>query len=606
MKVITTMTASQSARVLHPLRTKAHRVPFATFDIETTTDLKRVWIVGYYDGKHFQYWETEPLPPEHPASPITQFLRWYLARATKRRLYAHNGGNFDTVFILRSILDNFPEFQAEIIPSQSTILQLTVKRPNDSWKWVFLDSARTLPDKLNNLAKCFVGREKVEFGGDYDTLPHNPLRYDYLKTDCVLLFDTLKEAFNKLENKVGGRVSISAASTALATFRASFQDRPLPDCGPNSNALARAAYYGGRCEVLRQTFAGSYHEPLYCFDVNSMYPWAMSQPMPIDVTPDHGKDSWDNPAAVGFIDCAVEISNCHIPVLPHRTEAGKLIFPTGKWRGVFSTVELQLAKELGQLQSILVYNYVYYDTAPIFGEYVEKLYWLRNKENPEYNEATAKIAKLLLNSLYGKFGSSTERESIHIRPTMDSILERDLRPMPSPITNDCWLERTTFDADYLLPHIAAWITSISRTRLCRGLIDCGTSAYYCDTDSIYTTNPVADIGPSLGQWKNEYPRDPIVEAQFVAPKIYSYRHASGKVTNRAKGFSRFAEPLPGDITERLANGETIEVSRFAKVRSVIAGEFGLVKSGKRIYNLDPKRIFNADGTSVPRSVNDGD
>jgi hypothetical protein len=589
-------------KVLHPLTTPVKRHPFATADIETTTDLKRVYLVGYYAGKAFKYWESEPLPPEHPGSAMTQFLRWYLARATHRHLYAHNGGNFDWVFALRCILDNFPEFTAEIIPSQSTILKLTITKQGESFKWVFLDSARTLPDKLDNLGKCFTGKGKVDFGGDYDTLPSNPLRYDYLRCDCILLYKVLETAFHKLEHDIGGRVSISAASTALATYRSSYQERDLPDAGEHANKLSRAAYYGGRCEVFRTSFKGSFEQPLNCFDVNSMYPWAMSQQMPIKVESEGRIDShwcWEN--AVGFVDCTVEVNPCHIPVLPCRQD-GKLIFPIGKWRGVFSSTELRLAAQLGQLKHFTVHDSVYFTTAPIFIDYVKELYWLRNKENPAYNEATAKIAKLLLNSLYGKFGSSEERETIHIRPTMDNILSRNLLPMPSPITSDCYLEKTKTDADYMLPHIAAWVTSLSRARLCRGLIEAGESAFYCDTDSIYTTGQVADCGPNLGQFKNEYPRDPICEATFIAPKVYTYRHASGKVTNRAKGFSRFGTGLPGDITARLAKGEAVQMSRFSKARSVIGGEFGLVNSSKRIYNLEPKRIFLADGTSTPRSV----
>lgn len=592
---------TEITKSLKPLTTRNKRKPFSTFDIETTTDLKKVYLAGYYNGKEFRFWESIPLPPEDPASPITQFLRWYLKLATNRVVYAHNGGNFDAVFILKCLLSNFPEYSAEIIPSQSTILKLTITKTGEKFKWVFLDSARTLPDKLNNLAKCFLGKEKVDFGGNYDDLPQNPLRYDYLRSDCVLLWDTLKTAFDKLEHDIGGRVSISAASTALATFRNTYQDRELFDCGEHANTLARSAYYGGRCEVFRQAFKGSYHEPLNCFDVNSMYPWAMSKGMPINVIVYSVIPMWWKDDSCGFLDCTVDVKDCHIPVLPFR-QNGKLIFPTGKFRGVFSTVELRLAIELDQLETMEVHDSVFYQTAPIFATYVEELYWLRNKENPQYNEATAKIAKLLLNSLYGKFGSSEERETIHVRPTMDFIIERGLLPMPSPITSDCYIEKTKVNADYMLPAIAAWVTSLSRARLCRGLIEAGESAYYCDTDSIYTTGQVTDIGPLLGQFKNEYPRDPICEASFIAPKVYCYRHASGKITNRAKGFSRFGERLPDDITARLAKGEAFQVSRFAKARSVIGGEFGLVKSSKRIYNLEPKRIYDNEGNSKPRKV----
>lgn len=582
------------AGTLEPLRKKPKKRLFSVFDIETSTDLMNVYLVGYYDGKRYAYYESPLLPPEHPDSAMTKFLRWYLSRATRRNLYAHNGGNFDSVFLLKSLTVNFPEFNATIIPSNSTILKLSITHPPDEWEWTILDSARTLPDSLNNLGLCFTGRGKAEFGGDYDTLHLNPLRYDYLKQDCVLLYNTLVAAFAKLEHRIGGRVSISAASTALATYRAGYQDTPIPQLGEKSDRLARAGYYGGRCEVFRKSFEGDFEHRLNYYDVNSMYPDALRQPMPFEVS--------KNETDCGFLDVTVEVPDTHVPVLPFR-QKNKLLFPCGKFRGVYSTVELELARTQG-VRIVQRHESIYYRTTVLFSDFVEKLYWLRNKENPDYDEATAKIAKLLLNSLYGKFGSATEREQIHLRPTVSDIASRGMVPMPSPIVHDFYIEKTTLDADYMLPHISAWVTALSRVKWARGAIECGAGLYYGDTDSLMSDVPMSDnVGPLLGQWKVESPRDPIVSAYFLAPKVYVLRHASGKLTNKAKGFARFGKsPMPDDLVARLRSGEAIEVSRMAKVRSVIKGEFGLVKSFKRIHNLDEKRVFEKDGTSHPRRI----
>lgn len=578
---------------LEPLTKKPKKRLFSVYDIETTVDLQSVYLLGYYDGLRYTVYESEPLPPEHPNSPVTQFLRWYLSRSTRRNLYAHNGGNFDTVFLLKSLAVNFPQYHATIVPSNSTILKLTITHPPDDWEWAVLDSARTLPDSLEHLGQCFVGRGKAEFGGDYGTLHLNPLRYDYIEQDCRLLYQVLTEAFARLEHRIGGRVSISAASTALATYRASYQDTSIPQLGEKSDRLSRAGYYGGRCEVFRKSFEGNFDNRLHYYDVNSMYPDALRQPMPFEVTK-HESDC-------GFRDVTVSVPETHIPVLPLRCR-GKLVFPIGQFRGVYSTCELALAATQGA-RVLVEHEAVYYRTTTLFADYVAKLYWLRNKENPEYDEATAKIAKLMLNSLYGKFGSSTEREQIHLRPTVSDIASRGMVPMPSPVLHDFYVEKTTLDADYLLPHISAWVTALSRCKWARGAIECGAGLYYGDTDSIMSDAPLThDVGGELGQWKVESPRDPIVSAYFLAPKIYVLRHASGKLTNKAKGFARFGEKLPEDIVARLQAGEAIEVSRMAKVRSVIRGEFGLVKSIKRVHNLDEKRVFEPDGTSHPRRI----
>jgi hypothetical protein len=85
--------------------------------------------------------------------------------------------------------------------------------------------------------------------------------------------------------------------------------------------------------------------------------------------------------------------------------------------------------------------------------------------------------------------------------------------------------------------------------------------------------------------------------------VYILRHLSGRATNKAKGFSKFGkEKLPANAVALLAAGESLEVSRFAKARSVIRGDFGLMLATKRCHMDYEKRIFNKDGSSEPRRV----
>jgi len=590
---------------LEPIRKRGKIKPFEVWDIETSTDLKRVYLVGWYDGRRYRYWESIPLPPEHPDSAISQFLRWRWSVPTRRPQYAHNGGNFDAVFALSSIISQFPSLTVEIVPSQSSILCMKVTDKVSGNHWQFLDSARTLPDSLDNLGKCFCNQGKLEVE-DYETLHLNPKRFDYLKRDCVLLYDVLSKYFRLLYDKLGGQAGISAASTSLATYRSTYQSRPLPEISEHAAKLARAGYYGGRCEPFRREFGGQEFDRrrvdaqsdriLRCYDVNSMYPWAMRQPQPIEELDIEGPHL----ELAGFIDCTVTVSDCHVPILPCRTN-NRLLFPIGRWRGVFSTVELRLAKENGQLQRIDYHDSVYFRTADIFSEYVDSLYAFRDKSKPDWDLALDRVSKLGLNTLYGKFGSQETRETIHIRPTFDAMVDKQMQQMPSSLNVDCYIERTTKHTAYMLPQISAWITALGRCRLAEGLLGVGSDAYYCDTDSIYTTREMA-CGTHLGEWKDEYINDPIVYAYFLSPKVYVLRHQSGKTTNKAKGFSKFGEKLPPDAVAILASGKGLEVSRFAKVRSVIRGDFGLMLSSKRCHMDYEKRIFHNDGSSEPRRV----
>ena len=581
---------------LEPLRKQGKIKPFEVYDIETTTDLKKVYLVGWFDGDRYEYWESPPLPPEHTDSAMAQFLRWRFAKATRRPQYAHNGGNFDAVFALSSIINLWPNLSVEIIPSQSSILLMKVHNKDSNNTWEFRDSARTLPDSLENLGQCFLGQGKVK-GIDYEKLHLDPRRYEYLKNDCVLLYDVLSKYFTLLYDKLGGTAGISAASTALSTYRSSYQPRPLPEISEHATTLARAGYYGGRCEPFRREFtANQSAEVLHCYDVNSMYPWAMRQPQPIE---ELDIDGYHRELA-GFVDCTIEVSDCHTPILPCRTK-NRLLFPIGRWRGTFSTAELRLAETFNQARVLHVHDSVYFRTADIFSDYVDTMYKFRDKTSPDWELSLDRMAKIALNSLYGKFGSQEVRETINIRPTYNDMVDKQMQQMPSPLGVDCYIERTTKHSAYMLPQISAWITALGRCRLAEGLLKLDRDAFYCDTDSIYTTREM-DTGSNLGEWKDEYSKDPIDYAYFLSPKVYVLKHISGQVTNKAKGFAKFGEKLPPNAVALLASGEGLEVSRFAKARSVIRGDFGLMLSRKHCHMDYEKRIFHKDGSSEPRRV----
>ena len=58
---------------LYPTRASKNAARIAVYDLETTTDLQKVYLCGYYDGVKYRYWESKPLPPEHPDSAVALF-----------------------------------------------------------------------------------------------------------------------------------------------------------------------------------------------------------------------------------------------------------------------------------------------------------------------------------------------------------------------------------------------------------------------------------------------------------------------------------------------------------------------------------------------------
>jgi hypothetical protein len=368
-------------------------------------------------------------------------------------------------------------------------------------------------------------------------------------------------------------------------------------------------------KIPMRTFA---KHPLILYDVNSMYAWAMTQEIPDKVycqlgSNYRGKIPFNR---CGFVRCSVFVPDMPIPPLPYRQ--GKLLFPTGYLTGTWSTVELRIAVKLG-VKILQHHESVYFKTQKPFVHFVETMFKFRDKGREDYNEAMSTIAKLIVNSTYGKFGMGSIREAIHINPDLAEVLHKRMRPIETPVNVPVFVEALTVETDYMLPHIAAWITALARVRLLEGLLLLpAESVYYCDTDSIVTSARLPDsiVGTKLGQFKVEEwpkksgggPMDNIVKAEFVGPKVYSLTGTKkGQVKAKAKGFSQFGggSKLTPDSIAKLKEGGGLLCSRFSKCRTVIRGQFGLLKGEKHLLMKSEKRIFSKDGSSVPISIPNG-
>jgi hypothetical protein len=515
-------------------------------------------------------------------------------------LYAHNGGNFDHLFVLKWLLVNRKDARAEFVPIQSTILTMNVWIGRS--RFCFWDSYRLMSASLDSLAKTFLGHGKVE-GINYETLHTDPKRYDYLQCDCVALYDCLHKFESVVADRLKGALGVTVGATAIATLQESYLTRSIKPITRTAEEVVRKAYYGGRTEVFHRggTFTPEY--PLRCYDINSMYPWALTQRLPTDGCLEcagGNLDLWLNTIFPGFVECTVDTSDCDkqarmYPVLPYRVE-GKLLFPLGTFSGTWTLVELAFARKHGY-KITHVGRGLYMRPDVVFKTFIDALYKLRDKSLPGYDPTLSVVAKLLANTTYGKFGTSRERQVLHLRHSLEDILAKGMTPLASAHELPVYIEQVEIDRGYILPHLAAWVTALARLRLLTYIYNCGPHrVYYCDTDSIFTT-AVLESSTKLGDMKLEY--DDIIEARFIAPKVYELTHADGHKTTRAKGFSQFSKGFAGTF-DGLSKFQPQTCSAFSKLRTVLHGDFGLVERQKRMHedSVD-KREFLADGSSRP-------
>lgn len=377
--------------------------------------------------------------------------------------------------------------------------------------------------------------------------------------------------------------------------------------------FTRAAYYGGRVEVFRErhesSLEGNELGALNYGDVNSMYPWAMLGAIPTDLSFVRSGhiDLKTLAGYLGFVECTVRIpTSCYLPPLPHRVR-NKLVFPVGTFKGTWTTEELALVEKVnGEIVSID--RSIWFRGAEVFKHYVTHWYKFRDKKAPGYSLALDMCAKLFLNSLYGKFGMNSEREKLWFFPTDEEFDEHDLTPISEPAMG-AYKEITVSSPPYVIPHIAAWVTSKSRARLWSlmwGFLQAGYRIYYCDTDSIITDAPI-ESSTALGDLKLECQ---VKSARFVAPKMYYIERLDNTEFVKAKGFSGGfgAKGLTrAEFDALVSHTAKVKVNRMRKLREGIrSGErFPAMKrsqKGLRDGILDEKRIHLPDGNTRPIEI----
>lgn len=401
----------------------------------------------------------------------------------------------------------------------------------------------------------------------------------------------------------------------------------LEECRGCAHEFIREGYYGGRTEIFRTVFHPSPgHETASLYDINSHYPHCMLDAMPVGVmTYVDGRlteqDVMTNArVSIGIVDCDVYIPpDCYLPPLPHRHN-GKLVFPAGRFRGVWDAAELELLPLVGgRIEK--VYRSGWFEAAPIFSSFIKRLYQYRDKSRPDYNPGMAWIAKILMNSAYGKFAMRERRSRILVRPErIEGLHCLDL-------DSDLWTETVDMSPNYVVPQLSVHVTALARVRLWQALwlaLKKGGRIYYCDTDSIVCSGVEMPTGTELGALKLEL--GGIRRAEFVLPKLYLIdsdtadggKAAEQTIKVKAKGMGpgiRVGEtgddPYGGQLSEKeffeiVKSGKKLERFRLTKLKESLHGYAAkgltfprIVTSPKAIRSEYDKRFVLDDYDTAP-------
>jgi hypothetical protein len=323
---------------------------------------------------------------------------------------------------------------------------------------------------------------------------------------------------------------------AFAIYRSNFfidddNSIKIPKIHGNVYNFIKTGYSGGAVDVY---IPKSLKDVLvYRYDVNSLYPYIMANfEMPVgDPIFFEGDIFLSEKDPFGFFEVEVETSNyLNHPILlmksSNKAYNHRTIAPLGKWKGVYFSEEIKNAKKYGYKFKILR-GYIF-NKKIIFKNFVEKFYNIKNKTN--INDPLYTVSKLILNSLYGKFGMNPYKDK-HIIINDDKLydLVNDFNVLSSiDLKNGKQLvsynDKMEVDDKWInIPNvniaIAAAVTSYARIFMSQFKNSKDFILYYSDTDSIDIDRPLPDsfVGKELGKMKLEHIFKEIV---YIAPKVY--------------------------------------------------------------------------------------
>ena len=486
------------------------RAVVADFETTTSTDDCRVWAWGLGDIDTETY-ETDGVD-------IESFLHYM--SASEFTCYFHNlayDGSFIVDWLLRKECQHVTERKLKpwqfstLISGQGKWYSIRVRWPNGNVT-EFRDSLKKLPLSVKEIAKAF-GTEESKGVIDYNAYrePGHPLtdnEREYLKSDVMIVVHALRVQF------VSGMTKLTVGSDSLAEYKRLYSnfDRNFPILPLSIDTDIRRAYRGG-FTYLNDKFKARPVGSGKVFDVNSLYPSVM-----YDRLLPYGVPEWRNgefspdesfPLFIGGITFTARLKKNHIPCIQLKNNS--FYVPTQYQSNIDEPVTLSVTNvDLALWQEhydmdILEYHggWYFHGMTGMFKEYIDK--WSEIKANS--TGGLRFIAKIHLNSLYGKFATN---------PDITGKV---------PILEDDHVKLIDGPQDMRKPIYTAmgvFITAYARDVTIRAAQAHYDIFAYADTDSLHLITDKLptdlDIHPTrLGAWKHE---SDFIDARFMRAKCY--------------------------------------------------------------------------------------
>ena len=490
-----------------------------------------------------------------------QLWDWIEARLFDKQsvtLFAHNWA-FDAPVLgcFDDLINRGWRLRMAVIDSPPVILKY--KRGSNVLK--FIDTLNIWRTSLAKIGE-HIGLEKLTMPA-FDAPSTDWDRYG--KRDVLILYRAVMGWFAFIERHRLGGFAPTLASQAMRAYRHRFMPNKIYiDLNQRALEIARESYVGGRVECFH---IGKLRGEFYQLDINSQYPAHMrAEYYPTKLI---GCYSWqpekllergiEQYCVIAKVDIATDTPA--YPVIENNT----LLFPVGSFTVSLATPELTYALEQGHITKI--HTIALYERARLFTQYVDYMYRLRRAAIARGDALESWLLKIMLNSLYGKFGQRGRiYTDIGTAPdlTIDSWVE-----VHAP-TGDIFnyrqfagvIQELQHDGESTESHpaIAAHVTSYARLGLWQLILQAGReNVFYCDTDCLVVNrqgflNLEPHIDPNqLGALKIECA---FSELHLFGPKDYQFGEK-----RRTKGVRNSA---------RWVTPNEVEQERFSSLKGLIA------------------------------------
>lgn len=388
-------------------------------------------------------------------------------------------------------------------------------------KTTIYDSLKKLPFSADQIAKAF---ELPTVKGSIDYTKYRPIDYEmtddekyYVENDTSIISQALKIQFDS------GLKKMTIGSDALNYFKCDLGQKAfkylfpiLPHSVDND---LRQAYKGGFV-YLNPKFRNKEIENILCYDVNSLYPSVMYEcELPFG-EPVYFKGKYKQDAKRPLYICVIranfELKDGFIPTIQLKnsfrfnpteyvtTSNDEIVQMT------MTSVDLALFLDHYNIKHIeYICGWKFRNVQGLFKSYID--YWGEIKKNS--TGAKRQLAKLMLNSLYGKFGTNDRKcQAIPYLDKEDGIVKFK--------RGEETIEKPVYTA------LACFVTAWARNKTIRSAQSVGIDHFiYADTDSLKITGMTEDEvkqlievdQKELGKWKDEGHAE---KGKFLRAKTY--------------------------------------------------------------------------------------